>query len=225
MPASNEGVGGGSGRPSLPRRQEDRPPALSAWKDEDVLAWVERMRVKGLNRDEIMAASKDGLGGWPLVGRHLPQNAADRCIAILEDRANTGRRRSAGGMKKDAGKALHEVYKRRKAGDEHDASLYQARVELIKYAGILESIDFPELGVREATQDMLVDIHADLLRADKWLEASLAVIDQHLDTAHKLELIRKLREDNWGRTPQEIETFHRRANILEARLYAKQLVS
>lgn len=200
-------------------------PALSAWKDEDVLAWVSRQRVKGMLRDEIMAASKSGLDGWPLVGRHLPQNAVDRCIAILEDRASTGRQRPAGGsMKKDAGKRLHELYaKRRKAGDELDRELYQARIEIIQLAGLLESIDFPGLGIRDATQDMLADIHADMTRAATWLDASFGVVNSHMDQLHIIERIRRLREDNWGRTGPEIETAHRLANVLESKLHAKQL--
>ncbi|HSR90925.1 MAG TPA: DUF3102 domain-containing protein, partial [Gemmatimonadales bacterium] len=58
------------------KRNSNGAPA-GLWENEDVVAWVRKGKKAGKTRDDLVAESKAGVGGWPMNGKHLPQNAAD----------------------------------------------------------------------------------------------------------------------------------------------------
>ena len=121
--------------------------------------------------------------------------------------------------KAEAGKHLHDLYaRRRKAGDELDGGLWQARIDIIKMVGHLESVDFVTNGLRDADQDTVADIYEYLGYLASWLDRSLEVVSGHMDEQHKRSTIRKLREGTKGRTPEEIATARRLADNMERKL-------
>ena len=76
--------------------------------------------------------------------------------------------------KAEAGKHLHDLYaRRRKAGDELDGGLWQARIDIIKMVGHLESVDFVTNGLRDADQDTVADVYQ-YLRLSRLLARPLA---------------------------------------------------
>jgi hypothetical protein len=201
------------------KRNSNGAPA-GLWENEDVVSWVRKRKKAGKTRDDLVAESKAGVGGWPMNGKHLPQNAADTCIALIKDRD----KRPKPKKEPTTGQRLHDVYaKRRKAGDELDSGLWQARIDILKMVGYLESVDFEKHGVRKADQDTVTDLYEELTVLASWLDQSLDVVALHMDQLHKRETIRKLREGTKGRTEAEIATALRLAEKLEQRLESKQL--
>lgn len=200
-------------RTSTPRkkRASSREVIDGLWQNEDVLAWVKKRMKAGTFRDGLMAESKAGLFGWPVIGEHLPQNAADRCIAIIKDRDRRPRER-----KPEAGKLLRDVQRRRKAGDDRDNKLWQARMDILQNLSDIERIDFPKYGIRDADADTVVEIYEYLTLLDAWTQRSLVELGAHIDDLAKLRLIRKLR-DVTGRDPAEAKLFLEAADRLEAK--------
>lgn len=194
-----------------PKQKTEDGAAL--WTDERVLAWVRKLMKAGLARDEITGASRTGARGWPIEGKHLPQNAADRAIAIIKDRDQNGRKKP-----RESGKRLRQLGIERKADP---GRLVNVRYQIVQMVGTLEQIDLAENGIGDADGDTVASVHEELSLLARWLDSSLAVVVAHLDDERALERIRKLREDTSGRTASEIETGQRLAKKLERKRDAK----
>lgn len=196
------------------RSRLDTPATHKPWKNEAAIAWATRRVKKNATVNDLVEQSAAGSYGWPLEGG-LGQNAAEKIKAIAEDRM-----RRPPEPAKTAGQRIHELHKRRKAGDARDEDLYHARIEIMQMVGILENVDFPALGVRKADQDMVIDIYEDLTRLATWLEPSLETVAGLMDDYHlirRIELLRNVTVEN-GAAPAEAASAARRVVALERRL-------
>ena len=69
-----------------------------------------------------------------------------------------------------AGSRLRKLHAQRR---EHDAEdLVQARIDITKVVQVLEAVDLVEAGIGKADDETLVDVHAELVIASAWVNAT-----------------------------------------------------
>lgn len=123
---------------------------------------------------------------------------------------------------REAGKRLRDLHSRK---TDADSRLFNARISIMKMVGILEGIDLPEYGVRNADDDTIAEIHQELTILATWVDQSLDVVGAEMNDLKMMEQIRKLREDTNGRSPAEIATARRLADKLELKRRTKTAIA
>lgn len=208
------------------KRQRAPDTGVSLWEDETVLAWVARRMKAGAKRDDLSRESKAGEHGWPLDGQHLPQNAADRAIAIVKDRqqrpataAEPKRaKRAANWNGKTNPTRKREIQAEKKKGNYAD--LLALLVDMNRACASIESYQPQEFDLDAATIDLIDSFHDDLISLAAWCDRALAATQGWLEDGEVRRKIAALR-DTTGRDPEEAASYNRLADKLERKLEAR----
>lgn len=200
-----------------PKAAQRTPEGAKLWEDEAVLTWVTKRKKAKRHRDQIVAESKAGEHGWPVEGKHLPQNAADRALAIIKDRERAGRKgksKTDDNPKGEAGKRLRELHAEKRGGRNDKLLTMQLRLE--EATGSLEGIDALYFGMSDADQELIVKIHDSVTRLTMWADITMKTTIAHMDDAHVVTRIEALRAKAAStQYAAEAETFNAKADELE----------
>jgi hypothetical protein len=209
-------------REKVPHAQRPRPRQRNEegddlWKDERVLAWVLKAKKAGRGqRDRLMEDSKAGKYGWPVEGKYLGQNAADRARAVVDDRER--HRRGASPKEPEGEQRVRDARRtRRQTKAARNAALVDIlhlQENLGKIVQMLETTDFhAEYDLDELAVDALTALTDNLLATIDWCERALPLVKGRMGKVAVLELIRKLENTN-GRDDFEADQFKARAKRL-----------
>lgn len=118
-----------------------------------------------------------------------------------------------------AGKRMREnAAARKKLGRPSVADL-QFRV--LQLTAELETSSVEEYDLTGADAYFVNELYDDLVELQLWMDRTLAITRTHMDDAHQLEVLRRLREEHAGMTPSERETALRLADRLEVKINNK----
>lgn len=203
-----------------PRPRQRNEEGEDLWKDEHVLTWVHKaMKARRGQRDRLVADSKAGKYDWPVDGKYLGQNAADRARAVVDDRERHERGAPAKGKKPEGKQRVRDARKetarqRKIARNAALVDILKLREELSKIVQMLETTDFhAEYDLDELAVDALTALADDLLATIDWCERALPLVRERMGRVAVLELIRKLESTN-GRSPEEAAPYLARAKRL-----------
>jgi hypothetical protein len=209
---------------SRPRQRNERGDDL--WKDERVLAWAQRAKsARRGTRDRLMGDSKTGRYDWPVPGKHLAQNAADRVLAILGDRERYQRgappKQPPKPKATEGGKRARQLHADKRAGKRNaESEVFKMQVALAESIGYLERFDLPDLDWSEDVQEVLNDIVHDLERHRVWNERAWDTVWARMDDVGRQRRLRELKARSEDLTPgAEMEA--RNARELYERLEKK----
>lgn len=206
-----------------PRPAQRNDSGQQLWQDEVVLTWVARRLKAKRTRDQMMAEANAGEHGWPLPGRKLPQNAADRAIAIVRDRQHRGdtpRRRPPS----ESGKRLRQLHADKRAGRRDPQSeLWRMQVAIAEAIGVLERTELPDVEWSEDVDHILNEVVYDLERHRAWSDRQFDSVWAHIDDVGRQRKLRELRKraNDPSSTQSERESAANLAEKLE-RKYREQ---
>ena len=185
--------------------------------DPEVIDWVRAKTKKGWIRDQIVEASEQGADGWPRKDGALTNGGVSECravIAMLERTEGSGapRRRSGATAKLKQ----YGIERKKDSG-----KLWDLRYKLMKIVGWLAQLDLLAWGIDEGDADLVYDLYDDLVLLDEWTTAALVRASAYIDDDGIREKIRKMQENQSGRTDAEKENIKRRVRALERRLENK----
>jgi hypothetical protein len=190
-----------------PRPRQRNEEGDDLWKDERVLAWAQKAKkARRGTRERLMADSKAGKYDWPVSGKHLAQNAADRVLAILGDRERHQRGAPPKAAKKpkatEGGKRVRQLHADKRAGQrDAESDVFKMQVALAESIGYLERFDLPDLDWSEDVQELLNDIVHDLERHRAWNERAWDTIWAKMDDVGRQRRMRELRMRADDQTP------------------------
>ena len=117
--------------------------------------------------------------------------------------------------KKYAGGRLREVGAiRKKLGRKSIADLQRS---ILLMTATLESSRIADYDLAHDDAEYVRDLYDDLIQLQFWMDYTLSVARAHMDDAHELEVLRRLREEHRGMTPAERDTALSLADRLEAK--------
>jgi hypothetical protein len=184
--------------------------------DPEVVEWV-RVKIRASwDRDRIVAVSKAGADGWPRPGKSLSNGGVSECraaIAALE--------RMEGEVNHHPSGATSRLKLISAARKKDPGRLWDLRYQLMKIVGWLAQLDLLEWGIDQWEREGIYDLWDDLVLLDEWNTRALARAATYIDDDGIREKIRKMRENQTGRTDAEKANIKRRIAALEHRLENK----
>lgn len=224
-----------------PRRKTDD--GADQWKDERVLTWVAKLRIKrtgkGATRDDLMAMAKAGEHGWRQEwGKDLNQNAADRAIAIVEDRAACAEAAKANGnarakpRRRDSPTGTTATQRRARVKENEKktrglrgrdtpySKLVSLQLNIDRLCLALEALANLEIVEHDGdTVAAIFDIWGSLIDLGDWRDRMLPYVQAHITDADVRGLIEKLEAKAASTNfPEEAESFRARAKEMKRKL-------
>lgn len=224
-----------------PRRKTDD--GADQWKDERVLTWVAKLRIKrtgkGATRDDLMAMAKAGEHGWRQEwGKDLNQNAADRAIAIVEDRAACAEAAKANGnarakpRRRDSPTGTTATQRRARVKENEKktrglrgrdtpySKLVSLQLNIDRLCLALEALANLEIVEHDSdTVAAIFDIWGSLIDLGDWRDRMLPYVQAHITDADVRGLIEKLEAKAASTNfPEEAESFRARAKEMKRKL-------
>lgn len=155
-----------------------------------------RKRVK-----EVRSKNADVRPRWTL------EDTADVAVFVGESRRKSG---AAAKLK------LYGTARKKDPG-----KLWDLRYKLMQMVGWLAQLDLLDWGIDQWERGGIYDLYDDLLLLDEWTTRALARAATYIDDDGIREKIRKMKENQTGRTDAEKENIKRRIRALERRLESK----
>lgn len=103
--------------------------------------------------------------------------------------------------------------------------LWDLRYNLMKIVGWLAQLDLLDWGIEQWERGGIYDLYDDLVLLDEWTTRALARASTYIDDDGLREKIRKMEENQSGRTDAEKENIKRRVKALKQRLEAKAQIA
>lgn len=201
--------------------------ARQPWKDDRVIDWATKRVAAGATVDELVQQSAGGEHDWPLDGKSLGQNAAEKCKAIVEDRLEHKRETASPKKKKgptEGGKRKRKLYELIR--EDGDSKLRRLQIEIASAVQSLEHYVLPDdIGLSEEAQDDIASLYEDLTMLGRWQEHAITATIGCMTDLSRRRTIRKLRDRIEDRSVGEHERDNARRAIqrLEASYRAKRL--
>jgi hypothetical protein len=222
-PPQNTTNGNGNGSappPPPPRKHKPLEGRAAISHDPRVIDWVRGRYDAGWTREQIVAASVAGTGGWPLPGEVLSNGTVSECRAVIRERERVEAegKPPVGFKGVSGGRRIREIREIQKRGNRN--VLYDVRLNLAKLIAATEIHDISNYAdeVDELVTSELSNILDELIWFQVWMDRTTSFILGRADESDAREKIRHLREDQAGFEPAECERRNEVADKLERRL-------
>jgi hypothetical protein len=185
-----------------------------------VLNWVRKRTRAGLGTKEIVELTRTA-EDWPRPGSPLSDGTLASCRCAIYHLEDQGVRwpLQPGGTKpltKESGKRLRQLHSQKRNGRPLN-DLWYLQKAVAEHVGVLEGFDLPELDWSEEAQDLILEIHDDLMRAAVWTDSSQEAVVAQMSDLSRLRTLQKLRirADDPSSAPSERRMAARAADKLK----------